>query len=106
MMTTDNEILAEIKRLVKQNAPDAQVILFGSRARGDARPDSDWDVLILLDRDKFSSADYDKIAYPLFDLAMTFDAFVSPKIYTKNDWLKRSCSIFYKNVEEDGVELS
>ena len=25
------------------------VILYGSRARGDAQPDSDWDVMVLLD---------------------------------------------------------
>src|SRR2546423_2062465 len=28
-----------------------RVILFGSRARGDAREDSDWDVLIVVDDD-------------------------------------------------------
>ncbi len=28
-----------------------KVILFGSRVRGDHRPDSDWDFLVVLDRD-------------------------------------------------------
>ena len=27
------------------------IILFGSRARGEARPDSDWDLCVLIDRD-------------------------------------------------------
>jgi len=29
--------------------PDARIVLYGSRARGDAAPDSDWDLLVLLD---------------------------------------------------------
>lgn len=44
----------DIVNLVKQEVihidPKAEVILFGSRAREDFRPDSDWDFLVLLDR--------------------------------------------------------
>ncbi|WP_053958157.1 nucleotidyltransferase domain-containing protein [Sulfobacillus thermosulfidooxidans] len=29
-----------------------RIILFGSRARGDARPDSDWDFLVIMPSDK------------------------------------------------------
>ena len=36
-----------VKRLVKQFNPD-QIILFGSHARGTARPDSDIDLLVVL----------------------------------------------------------
>ncbi len=42
-----------ISKLVKQEVtkidPKAEIILFGSRARGDFRMDSDWDFLVLLD---------------------------------------------------------
>jgi len=35
------------------------VILFGSQVRGDAREDSDWDILILLNKEKLDNSDHD-----------------------------------------------
>lgn len=43
--------LARLVRLARSRLGARQVWLFGSRARGDARPDSDWDVLLLLPDD-------------------------------------------------------
>jgi len=44
------EYLAAIKEAVRELDPDAEVYLFGSVARGEARPDSDVDVLVVSDR--------------------------------------------------------
>ncbi len=33
----------------KERVRVLQIILFGSRARGQARPDSDWDILVVVD---------------------------------------------------------
>ncbi|WP_461150872.1 nucleotidyltransferase domain-containing protein [Spirosoma pulveris] len=40
---TDEQFLQAVKKQVCEIDPQAEVWLFGSRARGDARPDSDWD---------------------------------------------------------------
>jgi predicted nucleotidyltransferase len=101
-----NEILDSIKVKIASIMPsDAKVILFGSQARGDAKDDSDWDILILLDKDKLDESDHDKFSYPLFELGWQIDAQIHPILYTLKDWLKRSISPFYKNVEQDGIEL-
>ncbi|WP_461102555.1 nucleotidyltransferase domain-containing protein [Spirosoma koreense] len=42
---TNEQFLQEVKRSVMAIDPNAEVWLFGSRARGDAREDSDWDFL-------------------------------------------------------------
>lgn len=69
MMKQKEEILYAIKEVIAQVMPTgARVVLFGSQARNDAREDSDWDILILLDKEKLEEADHDKYVYPLFFL--------------------------------------
>jgi uncharacterized protein len=50
-MKTNREILALIKATASKYLPDAEVLLFGSRARKDAASDSDYDVLVLTSQD-------------------------------------------------------
>lgn len=102
---TRESILQEIKRTLHAVAPDAKAILFGSRARNDAREDSDWDILILIEKDKIKNEDFDTVAYPLFELGWTIGEMINPVLYTFNEWRKRSFTIFHKNVEEEGIVL-
>jgi uncharacterized protein len=45
------ELIEEVTRRLAAAAPDAKVILFGSRARGDQRPNSDLDLLVIKNGD-------------------------------------------------------
>ena len=49
MNVTEQKILDRFKRLLEKRLQVNQIILFGSRARGDADSDSDMDLLVILD---------------------------------------------------------
>lgn len=99
--------MAAIKEKIASFMPSfgVQVILFGSQARGDSHEDSDWDLIVLLDKDKLEETDHDLYSYPLFELGWKLDAQIHPLLYTFKDWQSRSFSPFYKNVEREGIAL-
>lgn len=105
MKSTREELLNSIKGMLLSVAPEGKVILFGSRARGEAREDSDWDLLILLNKPLIESSDFDRITYPLCELGWKEGEQFSPKLYTMKEWQERSFTPFYKNIEEEGIEL-
>lgn len=82
-----------------------RAILFGSRARGDARPDSDWDILVLLDKDRITNEDMDNISYPIRELGWHLDEMINPIMFTEKEWQSKSFTPFYKNVTKEGVAL-
>ena len=82
-----------------------EVWLFGSRARGTANPDSDWDLLILIDKDHITFDDYCHYAYPFQELGWDIDAMISPIVYTKRDWEHSSFTPFHKNVMQERVAI-
>ena len=99
------KLLQLIKRKVLEINPNAQILLYGSRARGTEHTESDWDLLILLDKDKIEDSDFDQISYPLVELGWKEGEQFSPKLYTMKDWMQRSFTLFYKNIEKEGIVL-
>lgn len=98
------EIVNRIKDVLKQVAPDAQAILFGSEARGDAKPDSDIDVLILLNKERVTIEDRHTVTYPLYDIEIETGVIINPIIRVKSLWGKL-ITPFYENVTREGVLL-
>ena len=105
-MLANYEILNSIKNMLPEVMPQGgKVRLFGSQARGEARHDSDWDLLILLPKDRIKNDDFDNVAYPLIEFGWSVGAEINPLLYTYSDWEKRNFTPFYKNVEKDSIEL-
>lgn len=99
-------MVGQIKSVGKTYLMDGcHIFLYGSRARGCARPDSDWDLLILMDKPKIEQKDYDGICYALTSLGWELGEMIIPVLYTKDEWEKYSFSPFYKNVTSDKIEI-
>ena len=52
MSSLSDDVVRDIVRRIVDTAQPEKVILFGSQARGDARPGSDFDVLVIKDSDE------------------------------------------------------
>jgi len=103
MKNADSKILNQIKKIVTEQEPKAKIYLHGSRSRGTAKSNSDWDLLILLNKDKISPEDEQKISYPLYDLEFDTGEVISPMIYSEKEWnTKHKITPFYQNVMREG----
>jgi len=73
------QVIDNIRQVASNVLPKgSKLYLYGSRARGDNRPDSDWDLLILLDKPKLSSQDYD-YGYPFREFGWDIGEEISPR---------------------------
>ena len=76
-----NDVIKGLRETAIQALPEGgQAILFGSRARGDAREDSDWDVLILIHGQRITGEDFDRVAYPFVDYGWSIGEQIHPLI--------------------------
>jgi len=100
------ELKNRIAASIYQKDPNAEAYLFGSRARGDNRSDSDWDILILVNDPKFTNEIDDKFRYDLYDLSIETNQNISILIYPKENWESELIySHLYQNIAKEGVRL-
>ncbi len=85
--------------------PHSELILFGSRARGEAHEGSDWDILILLDKDRIRLDDYARYSYPFRELGWDLGQYINVVLFTKKGWQDDAASPFHENVTEEGVRI-
>ena len=99
-----NDLLNKLKNKVKQFDPNAEIILYGSRARNDFNEYSDWDFLILLN---YAVNEHlkEQIRNELFDIELESDQIISTIIHSKQNWNNLSVTPLYKNIELDGIRL-
>jgi uncharacterized protein len=101
-----NQIIERIGKSIHSKDPNAEVFLFGSRARGDYRKDSDWDILILIDNQKVTNEIEDNFRDELYNIELESGQIISTFIYSKEYWKKSLIySPLYKNVINEGVKL-
>lgn len=105
-MKPDNTVvLFRIKNLVREINPTADVILYGSRARGDEHQESDWDLLILVDSE--TDLDYERVfRHRLYEIELDLGEAFSVSVYNKNEWrLNHWMTPLYQNINKEGLRI-
>jgi predicted nucleotidyltransferase len=101
-----NHIINLIKNKIHRKNPEAQIILYGSRARGDFNKYSDWDILILLNEsivDKKKEMEYRE---EIFDIELETGESISTFVFSKKDWEnKYSITPLYDNIKKEGIHI-
>jgi uncharacterized protein len=105
-MVNSETIKKEIKRAIMETDSSATVILFGSRARESARDDSDWDILVLLDKPHVSIRDEQVFRHRLYDLELKFTTPISTFVYSSAEWKSNlSDTPLHKSIDKEGIIL-
>lgn len=105
-MNKRDRIINQIIGVVDKTAPGAEVYLYGSRARGNAKRLSDWDILILLNLKNISFDLETKFMNEFYEVELLTGEIISPLVYTLNDWNeRRSITPLYENIKKEGVRI-
>ena len=94
----DNVIIEDIRQSLEQTMPrgSGRVILFGSQARGTAKEKSDWDILVILNKDVLEPSDYDRITFPFGGICRPVFPFYCFRMGFRRKYF--SCNVYRKGM--------
>ena len=106
MNDTDESILEKFRSLLLKRVRVDKIILFGSRARGDAQTDSDMDVLLVL-RDPPTEEIEDYIHDCAWEAGIDHSVVVVPIVYSRQEWEEgpEQSSLLALAVQRDGISV-
>jgi len=106
MKTNEKSAIQEATRILKERFPVKDVILFGSKARGDSDPESDIDLLLLTTK-HLGWKERHQIVDALFDVELKHDVVISIMVNTLHDWNYGICTALpiHEEINREGVAM-
>lgn len=105
MNMTDRKILKKFKSLLSKKIKVKRLILFGSRARGDSEPDSDMDLLVVVDNKNTEIENY--ISDCAWEAGIDQGILISPITLSAKEWGKSPLkySLLAKTIQHEGITI-
>jgi uncharacterized protein len=100
------ELLQRVKQTIREAEPGAEIILYGSRARQEARAESDWDFLVLVDG-PMSEARADTVRHKLYEIEWESGEVLCAVVRSRHEWQspRYRAMPFRQHVEREGITL-
>jgi predicted nucleotidyltransferase len=100
------ELLEQIRQAVREVEPGAEIILYGSRSRGGAALESDWDFLILVDG-VLCDERTDRIRHRLYEIEWESGEVISSIVRNREEWNSSlyQAMPFHQRVQQEGIRL-
>jgi DNA polymerase sigma len=106
MNSVEKKVLDKFKMLLQKRAALHKIILFGSRARGNVDPQSDMDVVVIID-EACDEQTRDCISDCAWEAGFEDGIVVVPVVYTRNEWENgpESQSLLVQAVKAEGIPI-
>ncbi|SPD76379.1 putative DNA polymerase beta domain protein region [uncultured Desulfobacterium sp.] len=102
----EKDAIRAATKILKTRFPVRDVILFGSKARGDSDKESDIDLLLLTGK-PLHWKERHAIIEALFDVEMKHDVVISIVVNTVYDWQEGICTVLpiHEEIKREGVPI-
>ncbi len=106
MSEIEKAVLDKFKALLLERVSLYRLILFGSRARGDAELYSDMEVVVIL-ADSSKEDDFDYVSDSAWEAGFEYGIVIVPVVFTRSEWENspERSSLLAQAVEAEGVPL-
>jgi predicted nucleotidyltransferase len=107
LSAAERRLVADLRQRLSAELPGigARLTIFGSRARGDAEPDSDLDVLVELDVEHVSFADKQRLRRVATAVSIASGIIVSLLVVDQSIMVERGDFSVFENVREEGIAV-
>ena len=100
----DEQLLSQLRAIVNRHLPDAKLILFGSVARGEQEPDSDYDIYVITSG-QVPQEQKRAIQADVLDLELEADALIMLMFCVREWWEQHPRMPLHREIQRDGVVL-